>query len=673
MPHTAPSIAKTSFTDFADAFLRLHRAGHRPSIEEAIAEFPELEEEIRQKVPAMLMIENAMVDGPAKPQLHVDNTVAGCIVEQELGRGAFGIVFKAFQPELNRRVAIKAMQLGPDNGLGAERFMLESKAMAKLSHPNIVPVYGFYRSDNIAYLIMKLIDGQSFEQVMSPQADYRAKTHLGILRSDWTKFAELARDIASGLAHAHAAKLVHRDVKPSNLMLDSSGKPWITDFGLAKIYDYTNTLTLTGDVVGTPRYMAPEQLRGHCDARSDIYALGLTLYELATGFQVRDSIGEIAGNQSAGQDIGERSQDVPETLRQVIQKACAFSPEERYQTADELQIVLSRFIQGQTPDRRRAKRKSDAEYRRDSRKKMLALSAASVLAFGGALYGANSIRLSIKKPVAKGSPTLLEHLADDPQHGITEFLRDTARESIVSASMNMGLEENEKEVLINRFDRFLTNLDARADQQIVEVNNELQSSGLLVGLRVMYLNHIISDSSLADAEKRAGRAAIRRLAFLVARGEVTQEKSEDLIAQLSAGKRLKLSELKTYQVSDEVLATWLQELAGYVERFDVENIDIQSEIERFFEESESQLEKMDQELAAQQAEQLKQMDQAEQIQQAEQMQQIGQTDERPKHHQLSEKELQQMKRQKLLEEQILSLPPELQQRALEQLRRAGIQ
>ena len=135
-----------------------------------------------------------------------------------------------------------------------------------------------------AYLIMKLIEGYSFDQLLEDECDHNGTIWLNELRSNWQKFAQVALDIVSGLEHAHEKGLIHRDIKPSNLMLDKNGRVWITDFGLVKTANYTHSMSHTGDAIGTPRFMSPEQLRGECDFRSDIYSLGLTLYEVATGY-----------------------------------------------------------------------------------------------------------------------------------------------------------------------------------------------------------------------------------------------------------------------------------------------------------------------------------------------------------------------------------------------------
>ncbi len=188
------------------------------------------------------------------------------------------MVYLGHHRELDRKVAIKTIPLVNTNSENAiDRFQLERRAMARLDHPNIVPIYDCGIHDQDAFLVMKYIEGKNLHQFLKGEGDYREKIVFNDLLSDWKTFAKLALDVASGLAHAHEQGLIHRDIKPANLILDNHGKVWITDFGLAKVIDYTRSISLTGEAVGTPRYMAPEQMRGKADPRSDIYSLGITL------------------------------------------------------------------------------------------------------------------------------------------------------------------------------------------------------------------------------------------------------------------------------------------------------------------------------------------------------------------------------------------------------------
>ncbi|MCA9086506.1 MAG: serine/threonine protein kinase, partial [Planctomycetaceae bacterium] len=177
-------------------------------------------------------------------------------------------------------------------------------------------------------------------------------------KADFSRIARLGAEVASALAHAHEKQTIHRDIKPGNLLLDEDGKIWVADFGVAKIRDDDSNLSRTGDLIGTPRFMAPEQLRGCYDERSDIYSLGVTLYEMVSGSRAFDALSTAqlikVRVDAELPELSEKAPWVPKPLAEVIMKACSFRPEDRHQSASELQLVLNRFAHGQkTGDRRR--------------------------------------------------------------------------------------------------------------------------------------------------------------------------------------------------------------------------------------------------------------------------------------------------------------------------------
>ncbi|MBC8099034.1 MAG: protein kinase, partial [Armatimonadetes bacterium] len=195
-------------------------------------------------------------------------------VIDRLGRGGMATVYRAHQPSMHRDVALKVLTL--DDALEDEsfrqRFAQEAELIAGLEHIHILPVYSYGIQDNIAYLAMRLLRGGSLADLMKTQP-------LPLERS-----VDLFSQIAQGLAYAHSKGIVHRDLKPGNIMLDEVGHAYLTDFGLAKLVNAEADMTKTGNVVGTPAYMSPEQLRGEpLDHRSDIYSLGVILYQMTTG------------------------------------------------------------------------------------------------------------------------------------------------------------------------------------------------------------------------------------------------------------------------------------------------------------------------------------------------------------------------------------------------------
>ncbi|MBI3042905.1 MAG: serine/threonine protein kinase [Betaproteobacteria bacterium] len=255
----------------------------------------------------------------------------------ELGKGAMGVVYRATDPLLNRTVAIKTVNMSQDPEEMAEyeaRFYQEAKAAGGLNHPNIVTIYDIGKSGNVIYMAMELLDGAELRALMkagAPIAPARA--------------VEIAAQVAEGLAFAHHHGVVHRDVKPANIMILGSGAAKITDFGIARMRT-AEVRTQTGVVLGSPRYMSPEQVAGkRAEPRSDIFSLGVILYEMLTGkpaftgedvtsvmFQI---LNVVPPPPSAVNPA------VPAVLDFIVAKALAKVADDRYQDAGELARDLS--------------------------------------------------------------------------------------------------------------------------------------------------------------------------------------------------------------------------------------------------------------------------------------------------------------------------------------------
>ena len=567
-----------SFTKFADAYLALHRSGKAPGLDEAIEEFPHLESQIRERLPSLLLLEETL-GTPGNDPL-IEQPIDGCRLLEEIGRGACGVVYRGHQSDLNRDVAVKAITLRAGQESTSQRFGLESQAMARLEHPNIVPVYGFAQIDSRAYLTMKLIDGFSLDRLMRGDCNYRGTILLHTLRTDCGLFAALARDVALALAHAHRSGLVHRDIKPSNLMLDQSGKVWVTDFGLAKMHDYSESLSRTGDVIGTPRYMAPEQLRGSSDARSDIYSLGLTLYEIATGCQAR-SLGDSGQPSPDRREIREHVPDFPQELQQVIEKAAAFAPEDRYQTAEELAVVLDRFLKGLKPDRRKRRRKPNAAFQRSWKMKL-------GLALGIAVLGPLAYLASRSTESAKLSPqdlTLIEFLADNPENRVPTYLREVTLGSVEQASEELGLNSEEKDELISGIEGYITDLEQRElpKETISEVARRYQESPLATATRVLIVNQLIVDSNLESEQRARATATTRKLAFLIGGGALSQQDGQRILDALTGQQRLRLRELKQLKLTDRQLLQWVLVVEAAIAPYDTTGVSLAEELDKLFE------------------------------------------------------------------------------------------
>ena len=257
-----------------------------------------------------------------------------------IGEGGMAIVYKAMCHRLNRYVAVKIMrdEMAADEEF-RRRFCAESQAVAMLSHPNIVAVYDVSHSDDIEYIVMELIDGITLKQYM----DRRGKL-------SWKETLHFSKQIAKALSHAHERGIIHRDIKPQNIMLLRDGTIKVGDFGIAALENEIDENN--GQAIGSIHYIAPEQARGNCpDARSDIYSLGVVMYEMLTGQlpYTGDTLGEIAVKHMNADPVlpHELNPDIPPELESITLKAMAPKLEDRYQSAKDLLENLEAITQSQ--------------------------------------------------------------------------------------------------------------------------------------------------------------------------------------------------------------------------------------------------------------------------------------------------------------------------------------
>jgi serine/threonine protein kinase/Flp pilus assembly protein TadD len=453
---TVSGSASDPLGQLADEFLARCRRGERPALTEYTARHPDLAEQIRELFPALLLMEDVRPGPPTAVGAAAD-TGSGTSrwrlgeyrIVREIGRGGMGVVYEAEQESLGRRVALKVL---PPGALGdarhVERFQREARAAARLHHTNIVPVFGVGEEGGTHYYVMQYIEGQPLDQVLAELRRLRGEagqpaalesTHGDgapagsgasgeVARSLWQGYvrpvrrqdaagsadtppsgtstplpdphrpyaqrvAQLGVQVAEALEYAAGQGVLHRDIKPSNLLLDVWGTVWLTDFGLAKATG-TPDLTRSGHLLGTLRYMAPERFEGRADVRSDVYALGLTLYEmlaLRPAFGGHDQAELTRLITAADAPRLERvNPPLPRDLVTIVHKAMAKEPADRYQTAGALAEDLRRFLDDRSIVARRVGLPEQAwrwcRRNPSSAALVAALLALAVLVAGGGLW-----------------------------------------------------------------------------------------------------------------------------------------------------------------------------------------------------------------------------------------------------------------------------------------------
>jgi tRNA A-37 threonylcarbamoyl transferase component Bud32 len=270
--------------------------------------------------------------------------VPGFVIESTLGRGGMGVVYKATQTGLNRVVALKMLIAGQyaDPGLRA-RFLLEAESIAALEHPHIIRVFAFGDNDGHPYLAMEFVSGGTLAERIKKNGPLPAK-----------EATELVAKLAAAVAHAHSRGVVHRDIKPLNVLLTAEGEPRLTDFGLAKVGRADQNLSVTGQVLGTPAYMAPEQAAGkvhEVGTAADVYAIGAVLYDVLTGRPPFQGDSAAVTLQKVLTEEPSRPRklnaSIPHDLETICLKCLEKDPAKRYPTAQALADDLHRYLGGE--------------------------------------------------------------------------------------------------------------------------------------------------------------------------------------------------------------------------------------------------------------------------------------------------------------------------------------
>ncbi len=284
--------------------------------------------DIRQKYTSISLSNSGSVcfkEGVPQIQEYVPKSFGRYQIKREIARGGMGIVYEAYDPSFERDVALKVLLSGKENKIETARFLREARTVNRVEHPNIVPVYDLGEENDSPYFCMAYIKGMSLDKYSLPLSP--------------RKCFKIIIPIAQALHEAHQNNIIHRDVKPANIIVDEEGKPWLTDFGLAKDQEGVQTLTQKGSFMGTPSYMSPQQINSpeSVTHQSDIYSLGVVMYQLLTGklpFEAKaltTLISKISlDDPTLPQEINPQ---IPDDVAKICLKAMAKKTSKRYQSA----------------------------------------------------------------------------------------------------------------------------------------------------------------------------------------------------------------------------------------------------------------------------------------------------------------------------------------------------
>src|SRR5438874_3594405 len=455
---------------------------------------------------------------------------------EEIGRGGQGVVYRAHQKSLNRTVALKVIGLGHwATQAHLKRFRLEAEAAASLEHPGIVPIHEVGERDGSCYFSMKFIEGGQLDEVVRREP-------MTIRRA-----VELIAKVARIVHYAHEHRILHRDIKPGNILLDQKGEPHLTDFGLARLVETESTVTRTMEVLGTPSYMAPEQAVGNnaqLTSATDVYGLGAVLYQLLTGHPpfaggtTYETIRLVLDTEPRQPRLW--SPKVDRDVSTICLKCLEKDPKRRYASALALAEDLERWLKHEPILARRTGliTRGRKWMRRNPTSALLAASLVALATAAGWIIWKTEF---IRQPVTTGIAVLpFENLSDDKEHA---FFADGVQDDILTKLAKVADLK-----VISR----TSVMQYRGKQDVRQIGNTLRVSHVLEGTVRRFGGKVHVNAQLVDARTDAGVWAEeydRNLNDVFAiEAEVAQSIANRLRAKVSAREKVAMQEWPTRDI-----------------------------------------------------------------------------------------------------------------------------
>ncbi len=337
-----------TFEGVLESFLlELRDSSRNPAIGDYENRYPQFAERIANHFPGVIIAEELRGHNkPAEVDLELPYTIGKFRLTDKIGRGGTATVFSASHKDLEMEFAVKLVECDKTSDRQLARFKREARAISRLHHSGIPSICDFGHHEGFVYIAMSKVDGITFRQLFSdPTSINGVNAGVENILGNWNLLAILFREVAKILTYIHENQLVHRDIKPSNLMIDKKSNVWITDFGLVKQLAIENSTHSSTDVVGTASYVAPECFNGIVTPQSDVYSLGVTLFELATGVSAASVLAKQLDSSPAEglPPTIEVNADVPKQLAKIIDRACHPKPNLRFADAETVARELQAF------------------------------------------------------------------------------------------------------------------------------------------------------------------------------------------------------------------------------------------------------------------------------------------------------------------------------------------